>query len=267
MNSSLVLLFDMDDTILVEEDSAMNALIAASERLSEFNIDPLQFAVTVKEKAREIWHSLPTIKYCKDIGISSWEGLWARFEGSNSDIKKLKELRDSYQCNSWNNALKDYGINNMSLAGELSDLFNQERRSRHIHYPETIEVLNKLKSEYQMCLITNGLSDLQREKIRGGRLEQYFDLILISGEVNHRKPEKQIFQKAFSHFKKDKKSYIMIGNSLKSDIGGAANAGIKSVWVNRAKENNNNGTKPDYEISNLVQLYDILKDMNLTAAS
>ncbi len=261
MNLDLVFLFDLDDTILVEEDSAMNALIAASERLSEYNIDPYQFACTVKEKAREIWYSLPTYKYCKDIGISSWEGLWAKFEGANPEEKKLNELRDSYQSNSWNNALTDYGINDMSLARELSDLFIQERRSRHIYYPETIEVLNKLKARYQMALITNGLSDLQREKIQGGRLEQYFDLILISGEVNCRKPDKQIFQKAFSHFKKKKEEFIMIGNSLKSDIGGAANAGIRSVWVNRTKEINNNGAKPDYEISSLLQIFDILKSM------
>lgn len=261
MNLDLVLLFDLDDTILVEEDSAMNALIAASERLSEYNIDPYRFACTVKEKAREIWYSLPTHKYCKDTGISSWEGLWAKFEGASPEEKKLNELRDSYQSSSWNNALTDYGINDISLARELSDLFNQERRSRHIHYPETIEVLNKLKSRYQMALITNGLSDLQREKIKGGSLEQYFDLILISGEVNCRKPDKKIFQKAFSHFKKQKEEFIMIGNSLKSDIGGAANAGIRSVWVNRTKEANNNGVKPDYEISSLLQIFDILESM------
>ena len=261
MNPNLVLLFDLDDTILVEEDSAMNALVAAAEHLSEYNIEPYQFACTVKEKAREIWYSLPTYKYCSEIGISSWEGLWARFEGSHPEEKKLNELRDSYQSNSWNNALKDYGINDMSLALELSELFNQERRIRHIHYPETIEVLNRLKSEYQMGLITNGLSDLQREKIRGGRLEQYFDLILISGEVNCRKPDRQIFRKAFDYFNKPAEDFIMIGNSLKSDIGGAENAGIKSVWVNRMKEINSNGVKPDFEISNLLELLDILNSI------
>ena len=53
----------------------------------------------------------------------------------------------------------------------------------------------------------------------------------------------------------------MIGNSLDSDIKGAQEVGIKTVWLNREKEKNQSNIKPDYEINNIYQLQRILGNL------
>jgi len=261
MKNDWVLLFDLDDTLLIEEESAFNAILAAANILLDYDVDPVRFANTVKEKAREIWRGLPTYQYCSSIGISSWEGLWANFTGKNNNQKKLKELKEYYHFNSWNNALKKYGINSSELAKKLSIKFNEERRKRHILFPEAGRVLDKLSNNYRMGLITNGTPDLQWEKINDSNIKKYFEKIIISGEVDVRKPKKEIFEYAFNYFKEPKKNYIMIGNSLKSDISGALNAGIKSIWINRNNEPDCIGVTPDIEIRNLNEIFSKLNKL------
>ena len=53
----------------------------------------------------------------------------------------------------------------------------------------------------------------------------------------------------------------MIGNSLRSDISGAQNIGIKTIWINRDKNANEKKITPDYIITNLEEIYDILKNI------
>jgi putative hydrolase of the HAD superfamily len=125
-------------------------------------------------------------------------------------------------------------------------------------FPEATKVLDTVREKYRLALITNGVPDIQWKKINGCGIGSYFEKIVISGEVNVAKPNKDIFQRAFDHFEKDKEKYIMIGNSLNRDIGGARNAGITSAWINRNNAKNDGTHQPDFEINNLEELYSIL---------
>ena len=136
MKNELILLFDLDDTIILEEQSAQDALLKTVRIvLSQHPVDPENFVLTVLKKARSLWHSMPTYPYCLDIGISSWEGLWGNFTGDDPGLKKLNALKVDYQFNSWNNALLEYDIKSPQLAQELSVTFNKERRKLHNWFP------------------------------------------------------------------------------------------------------------------------------------
>lgn len=50
-----------------------------------------------------------------------------------------------------------------------------------------------------------------------------------------------------------------MGDSLSSDISGGINAGIKTCWYNPDGVKNNGEIKPDYEISDLHEIYKILR--------
>lgn len=259
MNNELILLFDLDDTIIVEEQSVMHALFETARIvLAGYSIDPAKFVPTIREKARALWYSLPTIQYSLDIGMSSWEGLWGNFTGDDPNLKKLNALKDEFQFNAWNNALLEYGIKSSGLARELASAFNRIRRSLHTWFPEAEDVLKQLRNNYTMGLITNGAPDIQWEKIKGCHAEQYFDLILISGEAGVSKPGTAIFQMALEFFHKDCSSFIMTGNNLKRDILGAKNAGITSVWINRENESITDDIFPDYQIHSLTELPPLL---------
>ncbi|MBN2383700.1 HAD family hydrolase [bacterium] len=258
LKSGLVLLFDLDDTLIQECESEMAAFLETSKAVAHYGISPKDFADTIKVKAREAWRSLPTYPYCHRIQIASWEGLWGEFDGDDPQIERLRQLKESYRFMVWNNALQAYGLHDVKLADHLSRKYIEERRKRHMLFPETIEVLQDLAERYRLALITNGAPDLQWSKIRGGKLAEYFHPIIISGNIGFGKPDLMIFQSAFSFFPENDSVFIMIGNSLESDIAGAQHAGIKSIWLNRTGTINISEYKPDYEIQDLREISNIV---------
>jgi FMN phosphatase YigB (HAD superfamily) len=173
--NGIVILFDLDDTLVIEYESAHQSIIATSEYVkNEYRVCPEQLCNKLKQKARELWHELPTYEYCLKIGISSWEGLWAKFLGDHEQIKQLNRLSGNYQIKSWHSALLSFGIDNMPLAEELSHRLHIERRKRHILYPEVLNILTLLSKDYRLGLITNGASFLQLEKINCAVIGHFF---------------------------------------------------------------------------------------------
>lgn len=256
------ILFDFDDTLVVEEASAEEAFLAACERArDEYGIEPARLCTAVRENARRIWQAAPTIPYCRRIGISSWEGLWARFLGDNSDLEALRKWAPTYRREAWSSGLAEFGVDDPEFAEKLANLFRKERRSRHIVFPDTEPVLKNLVDTYRLGLITNGASDLQREKIEGSGLDRYFDSITISGDVGVGKPDSKIFQAALDGLDVQAENMIMVGNSLKRDIAGAQQAGIRAIWINRSGAPCREDIRPDGEMATLASLPDLLGEL------
>lgn len=231
-----VLFFDLDDTLVVETASAEKSLLeAAALARDQYGIDPDALQKTVRIKARELWYQLPTIEYALRIGVSSWEGLWADLSGpeNNADLKELRAFAPEYRARSWSNALKDFKISDESLALEMSEKFQSVRHGRHFVYPETVEVLESCAENFRLGMITNGAPGIQWEKINASGVRKYFEHIVVSGDVGVGKPDPEIFHIAMKRFGMRPGNCLVIGDSLRSDITGAKNAGIRSVWVRR----------------------------------
>lgn len=255
---SKAILFDLDDTLLVEWNSARQTFIETISGL-EPALDKEEFVSAIREEARRLWYSLPTIEYCRRVGISSWEALWADFDGEDDHLKLLADLAPEYRLNSWANALLKFGINDSVIAEELSNKFKSIRSTKHILYPDTLECLEYCKSGHKLGLVTNGPPDIQWKKIIGSKLKPYFHAIVISGEYGFAKPDRRLFFKLLDLLNCKAENALMVGDKLKTDILGAKEAGIKSVWLNRnLDEPDDRSLKPDYEISDLSQLYEIL---------
>jgi putative hydrolase of the HAD superfamily len=256
-----IVLFDLDDTLIIEKASAEAAFTVVSGHVSnKYGIDPLMFQSSARRNARKVWYSLPAHPYCKRIGISSWEGLWAEFEGDHKMLRSLASYKDYYRFTSWYNTLLEFNINDKDFAGRLSELFCSERRKRHVLFPETVSVLENLYAEYHLGLVTNGAPDLQRTKINGAGLERYFRHIIISGEVNVGKPDRKIFEIALKMFGARGENTVMVGDSPDKDIAGAAASGIKTVWLKRDSGTcEEHAIKPDFIIGDLNELIPLLK--------
>jgi hypothetical protein len=68
-----VVLFDLDDTLIVEQGFAMASL---RDALSVFpGVDPQRAAPAALEAIRTMWRSGPGYPTCLEVGIASWEGL------------------------------------------------------------------------------------------------------------------------------------------------------------------------------------------------
>jgi putative hydrolase of the HAD superfamily len=124
----------------------------------------------------------------------------------------------------------------------------------------TNEILSDLYQKYKLVLITNGLANVQRSRLKLSSLDKYFKEIIISEEIGIAKPDPEIFEYTFNKIKhKDKKKSIIIGDSLSSDIQGGINFGIDTCWFNPDNEENLSGLVPTYEINDLLELKEILE--------
>lgn len=252
--------FDLDHTLVKEGASADAAFLATCERAHEkHGIDPKAQHQTVRYHAGQLWRASPTITYCRAIGISSWEGLWARFLGSDPNLKRLRAWPPTYRCETWFRALTDHGINDLSFAEQLSRIFLVERRERHVLFCDTEDSLTNLRKDYQLALVTNGAPDLQREKIQGANLTRFFDTILISEEVGSGKPDCRIFELALDALGTLSSETVMVGDSLTRDILGAQRAGLKGIWLNRSGSDDSvNAVVSDAQVTSFRQINEIL---------
>lgn len=255
------LVFDIDDTLVIEEASVREAFIETC-RLAEniHGIPAEELYPTAREKARELWRNSPERQYCLDISISSWEGLHCRFEGDVPELQVLRDWAPSYRLNSWNSALISHGIKDTDLAAQLAETFIENRRKRHVLFDDTKACLDKLSDSYRLAIISNGPSDIQRDKINHTGIAEYFTDIIISGETGYGKPDIRIFRLLLSRLNTDPEETWMIGDSLRKDILGAQGAGMKTVWVNRYGKPGDDSIIPDIELANLEQLPISLKN-------
>jgi putative hydrolase of the HAD superfamily len=258
------LIFDMDDTLVIEEASAADAFLETCRLAEErFGINTEELHATIRETCRKLWHESPARAYCLEIGISSWEGLWARFEGDDPNLKILHEWGLSYRLDSWYHSLKKYGVDNIEFASQLAETFIKNRQKRHILYDDVESFLEEFSRSYYLGLLSNGVPDLQREKIEGTGIGSFFAEIVISGEVGYGKPDRRIYELILSRIGVRPEQAMMIGNSLKSDIKGAQAISMKAVWLNRNGISRDESIIPDLEVPSLNEFKVALKGIRL----
>jgi putative hydrolase of the HAD superfamily len=259
MDGIETLIFDLDDTLVVEEASAEAAFIETGELARiRYGIDPRELHRTVRKTCRELWYAFPSHPYCKRVGISSWEGMWAEFTGPDPELIPLRNWAPVYRLESWKTALHIHGVEDPYLAAELGELFPKLRRQKNVLCPDTLPVMERLAGHYALGLITNGASDLQRRKLEGAAIAKYFDQVLFSGDIGIGKPDRKPFEVLLTRLHATAQSSIMIGDRLATDIQGAHNVGMRAVWINRSKEQNDSDIVPDWEIADLSELIRLL---------
>lgn len=259
-------LFDLDDTLLWDDRSVQEAFDATCGIAAHCTRQDAKVVENaVRTRARELYASYPTFEFTKMIGINPFEGLWAPFRrGEQPEFRQLESLAPTYRRDSWTGGLQSLGVPDMiavPLGAELAEIFPAERRKRPYVYDETFRVLDALKQRgLKLLLLTNGSPDLQQEKLDGvPQLAPYFDHIVISGNWGRGKPDPSIFEHAMTLLGITSAEGIMVGDKLTTDILGANKVGMTSVWVNRHDAPRSDEIVPTHEVSNLEQLFALLK--------
>ncbi len=249
-------LFDLDDTLLVEMASADAAFMATCALAKErYGVDPEVLHRHLRREARTLWYASPERETIERISISHWEGLWARFEGEEATMVRLRAWAEPYRQSAWERGLGAVGVEDPEFAARLSGEFRRQRETRHILFEGVSCLLEQLKGRVKLGLITNGLSCLQREKIAGSGLADYFDTIVIAGDVGLAKPHSRVFQTALDALQVAPQEACMVGNSVKGDIGGAQALGIRAILIDRGDIHApDDSIEPDGVIGHLNQL-------------
>jgi putative hydrolase of the HAD superfamily len=166
----------------------------------------------------------------------------------------LRDFAQHYRIDSWEAALMKCGAPNVDLATQLADAFRKNRRKHLVLYDDAMYCLDELSKLFPLALLTNGVPDLQREKIDATGIAKYFKEIVISGEVGYGKPDRRAYDLVLSRLGTEQERAWNIGDSLERDVLGAKAIGMRTVWVNRHGASRDETISPDLEVSNLVQL-------------
>jgi len=83
----------------------------------------------------------------------------------------------------------------------------------------------------RMGLVTNGGAAMQRAKIAALGLERYMQTLVISAEVDLRKPDPAIFRHALAQLGCGPSDAWFVGDHPDLDVRGAHAAGLRAFWV------------------------------------
>ena len=222
------ILFDLDNTLLDFNQAETYALQNTLER------NGIAFNTSTHEAYRKVNHAC-----------------WRAFEDGKLSKEKLRTQRF------------DLFFEAIDWRGGNSTRFSEQYLD---HLSETsfpldggIPLLQELQQNYQLAIVTNGLKEVQRPRLRNTGITDYFKAIIVSDEIGSAKPQKDFFDYTFNEIGHPKKEeVVIIGDSINSDIRGGKNYGIKTCWFNPKQKQNETEITPDYEIQHLFDIKKLL---------
>jgi putative hydrolase of the HAD superfamily len=256
-------LFDLDDTLIVDEAVSLEAFQAVARYARDRHGAEIErFARDAAERAKALWQAGPCEPFCRSLGISAFECLWGRFDGEG-EFAELRKWALSFREQVFDHALREQMIESAEGSRDLAEGFSCERRLLQRLVPDALETLARLSASYSLGLLTNGAPDLQREKITASGLEGMFKEVVISGVYGIGKPRPEIFLHLTDRLGVSPNSAVMVGNSLERDIAGARNAGIPSIWLKVPGSEEFAAVEPDFTITGLAELPPLLEEFRV----
>lgn len=118
---------------------------------------------------------------------------------------------------------------------ELSEEYITHLPNSNHLFDGAIEILEYLKPNYHLHIITNGFHFVQDKKLKNSNIEHFFQTVTNSEMAGVKKPHPTIFEHALQLAKAEKEESVMIGDSFDADIEGAINFGIDAIFFNTEK--------------------------------
>jgi HAD superfamily hydrolase (TIGR01662 family) len=148
----------------------------------------------------------------------------------------------------------DYDVSSSLVAG-MTNAFC-ERFMDFVRLDENaVAALEMLCGEYRLGIVSNfAIPECVHRLLKRHGLNKFFDVVIVSGAVNRRKPHPEIFQKALKALGVSAEEAVFVGDTVDADVEGAKAAGMKTVYVERRMQKNAETACPDQTIKNLNEL-------------
>jgi HAD superfamily hydrolase (TIGR01509 family) len=125
--------------------------------------------------------------------------------------------------------------------------------------PEAEATLKALKGKYRLGMVSNfAIPECVLKLLKEGGIDELFDVIVISGAVNRRKPHEEIFKSALKLMNLKATEAVFVGDTIDADIEGAKAVGMKAVYIERRVQNASKKYLPDVTIKRLSELPAVL---------
>ena len=231
MEKYQTLLFDVDDTLLD---------FGAAESLAlRMLFENQKFTLTPEIEA-----------YYKKLN----HGLWKSYEEGKLDRDTVVNTRFSI-------LFKEYGqeVDGILLERKYRSYLEEGHQLVNGAY----ELITELQKDYDLYIVTNGVSRTQDKRLRDSGLYPLFKDIFVSEDTGFQKPMKEFFDYAFARIPNFSVDHaLIIGDSLSSDIKGGRLAGLDTCWFNPERKPHDSEMVPTYQIQKLNELHGILNPNN-----
>ncbi|MGH1054904.1 YjjG family noncanonical pyrimidine nucleotidase [Bacillus paranthracis] len=228
MKKYKTLLFDVDDTLLDFQKAEKSAL-----------------RMLFEEKGMSLTSEIEA-QY-KKINKS----LWTTFEEGEINRDEVVNTRFSI-------LFKEYGEEVDGILFENNYRSYLEEGNQLME--GALQFINQIQSEYDLYIVTNGISKTQDKRLRNAGLHALFQDIFVSEDTGYQKPMKEYFDYVFERIPNFvPEEGLIIGDSLSADMKGGYVAGIDTCWFNPERKLNDSGIIPTYEVHNFEELYALLK--------
>lgn len=217
-------LIDLDDTLL---DFKRAELYAFNQLLNYFKINSsINYFELYKQVNQKLWADF-------ELGLVAKEKLAIqRFE------QTFKDLRLDYEL-----------MNEIFLAFIAEASFPIEG---------AYDLLSHLKSRYKVYIISNGIKNLQLQRLNHSRIMEFVDGYVFSEETIKPKPDKSYFDYFLKKYnlKFIPEEFIIIGDSETSDLQAAINLEVDSIWYNPNLRKTS--LKYSHEVKELTKIKEII---------
>jgi putative hydrolase of the HAD superfamily len=226
-------LIDLDSTILdeayVARASYAACVVVAGERPE---LDPIALA---------------------KANFEAWMGYWPKAEIPWI----LGQLgTDKLRFETWRRTFERFGVDDPAFITHVAKLHYEIELGEYRAFDDVAVILDSAAAHgVKTAVVTNGASDTQREKLRILGIIDRFDALIVSADTAVAKPDPGIFERALSQLGASRSSTVHVGDSLRSDVGGALAAGIGAIWLNReGAERGEDDPVPDREVASLAEV-------------
>lgn len=239
MNKYKILIFDLDDTLI---DNLENMKYAFKDMV---------------ENEQEEYSDANFLKWY-EIDKKFWRD-WQDEIIELPQYLKKEEGKKSKEFLDWLRAQKVllYFDNKIPLerAIELNNIYMSSLTKNVIAIEDAYDTLKYLSEKYYIIVATNGPQIAAKKKVNEINCLEFVNEVLSAEMFGYMKPRKEYFdaiQKTLNNYNNEE--YLIIGDSLKSDVGFAMNCNFDSCWFNRNNKKLPSKYQPTMMIKKLKEL-------------
>jgi 2-haloacid dehalogenase len=194
-------LMDADNTLLDFDGSEQDALLEIMKA----------YGYPIAEETFLVYHRVN-------------RALWAAFE--QGEISQEEVLSRRFQ-----HFMEAVGGNHDPIA--MNKAYMRMLAQRGSLLPGAEAFCRRLTNACTLAIVTNGIAEVQRERLNHTAIRKYFPHVFISAEIGYQKPSPEFFEVVCRELSiEDRSRAVIFGDSLSSDIQGGINAGIDTIWFN-----------------------------------
>lgn len=202
-------------------------------------------------------------KCLEEIGVTPSNGITERYAAINDGwwkrLEKGEVTKKQLLTGRFTDLFAEYDIVCDDVEG-FRQHYQEYLGSVYRYIDNSLEICKALTGKCLQCVVTNGVTATQLNKLKLSGFYNIMEHIFISEQIGAPKPQRTFFDRIFEMLPDAPKDRMLIvGDSLSSDMQGGNNAGIDTCWYNPKNEINRTEAETNYIIRNLKEVLQIVE--------